>query len=85
MAEVQGIQGDSGRRRPLTEEQIARKRALNIPVHLTEDECTFVDGYCTCGALHPGARSQDSKIFASPGTRGKGNLDVTERNWSEYS
>lgn len=84
MAEVQGIQGDSGGRRSLTPEQIERKKALGIPVHLTEDECHYVDGFCRCGAKKPGIKFGQGTAYPRRGTSGKPGLDWIEKNWEEY-
>lgn len=82
MAEVQGVPGPAGRDNPLTEEQIARKKALGIPVHLTEEEHDYrADGWCNCGERRPGMKRWDARVTSRPETRGKSNLDVTEGNY----
>lgn len=86
MAEIQGVQGDTGGRRALTPEQIERKKALGIPVHLSEEDCDYrADGYCNCGERRPGVRRQDGRVRTRPGLHGKPNIDSIERNWKEYN
>lgn len=84
MAEVQGVPSGAGGRNPLTPEQIARKKELGIPIHLTEKECTFVDGYCTCGARHAKMRSGEGPRWRGKRTLGKPSIDSTEKNFGEY-
>lgn len=60
----------------------ARRQALGIPVHETESDHHFVDGYCTCGAVQP-SRKQGKRKYLSEragSTSGKSNLDIIEEN-----
>lgn len=61
-----------------------RRRALGIPVHDTEAEHSFVDGYCTCGARRRPERKTKGRLPPGGRRAGKSNLDAIEHNWSEY-
>lgn len=63
-----------------------RRRALGIPVHGDDEHEWRADGYCNCGAEKPTGRGRVQRVLPPGGrTTGHPNLDVIERNWSEYS
>jgi hypothetical protein len=68
----------------MTPEQKAHRLELGIPVHESDAEHEWrSDGYCNCGEKR---RRERKPAHCAPtgGVVGKSNLDVIERNWSEY-
>lgn len=57
----------------------AKRRALGIPIHEREEDCTFVDGYCTCGASKRKTGMRRATMRAD-GRRGQITLDYVEGN-----
>ena len=70
----------------LTEEQIARKKALGIPVHLQDSDHGWrADGFCNCGALNPRIKMRPllRRVNNVSHTTGRPNLDIIEGNGEE--
>lgn len=60
-----------------------RRKALDIPIHKSDKEHTFVDGYCICGAAQV-PRQRYRHVPPLQGRRtGKMNLDIVEQNLEE--
>lgn len=58
-----------------------RRQRLGIPIHRQEDEHSFVDGYCTCGANKKSEIRGWRYLSTSAGrTLGRSNLDIIEGN-----
>lgn len=88
MAKADGTQGALGPRSyNLTDAQIARKRSLDIPVHLTSADCTFDfnSGYCICGQMNPKWQHKNYHLIAREDRpTSRMNIDNQEGNWEQY-
>lgn len=60
---------------------LERRRQLDIPIHLTPSEHSYVDGYCNCGASNLKVRRAIFFAGTCGTTKPKINLDIIERNF----
>lgn len=65
----------------MDDEAIARRRALNIPVHVTAAEHEWrSDGFCNCGESKFKLRGSRRATERRSGATGASNLDRIEHN-----